>query len=136
MSLMGNILWLIFGGFVVGTMYIVGGLLLCLSIIGIPLGMQSIRIGMATFAPFGKEITEAKRTGGTLGLVFDIIWVVLLGWEIAVAHLVSAGILAMTIIGIPFALQHLKLIPVALFPFNYELGIYDVRQELGTTRKQ
>ncbi|MFC1765568.1 YccF domain-containing protein [Planctomycetota bacterium] len=121
MSLIGNILWLVFGGFLTGMMYILGGFLLCLTIIGIPFGMQSIRIGMANFAPFGKEITPANRTGGTLGLVFDIIWVVLLGWEIAVAHLSSAGILAITIIGIPFAWQHLKLIPVALFPFNYEL---------------
>jgi uncharacterized membrane protein YccF (DUF307 family) len=121
MSLLGNILWLIFGGFLAGMMYILGGLLLCLTIVGIPFGLQSIRIGFANFAPFGKEITESKRTGGFLGLVFDIIWVVLFGWEIAIAHLVSAGVLAITIIGIPFALQHLKLIPVALFPFNYEL---------------
>jgi len=121
MSLLGNILWLIFGGFIAGMMYIIGGLLLCLTIVGIPFGLQSIRIGVANFTPFGKEIVEANRTGGCLGLVFDIIWVVLFGWEIAIAHLISAGVLAITIIGIPFALQHLKLIPVALFPFNYEL---------------
>ena len=121
MSLIGNILWLIFGGFIAGMGYIIGGLLLCLTIVGIPFGMQSIRIGFANFAPFGKEISDAKRSGGCLGLVFDIIWVVLFGWEIALAHLVSAGILAITIVGILFALQHLKLIPVTLFPFNYEL---------------
>ena len=121
MSFLGNILWLIFGGFIAGMMYIIGGLLLCLTIVGIPFGLQSIRIGVANFTPFGKEIVEANRTGGCLGLVFDIIWVVLFGWEIAIAHLISAGVLAITIIGIPFALQHLKLIPVALFPFNYEL---------------
>lgn len=121
MSLIGNILWLIFGGFIAGMGYIIGGLLLCLTIIGIPFGLQSIRIGVANFTPFGKEIVEANRTGGCLGLVFDIIWVVLFGWEIAIAHLISAGVLAITIVGIPFALQHLKLIPVALFPFNYEL---------------
>lgn len=121
MSFIGNILWLIFGGFIAGMGYIIGGLLLCLTIIGIPFGLQSIRIGFANFAPFGKQITEAQRSGGCLGLVFDIIWVVLFGWEIALAHLISAGILAITIVGIPFAMQHLKLIPVALFPFNYEL---------------
>ena len=121
MSLLGNILWLIFGGFIAGMMYIIGGLLLCLTIVGIPFGLQSIRIGVANFTPFGKEIVEANRTGGCLGLVFDIIWILLFGWEIAIAHLISAGLLAITIVGIPFSLQHLKLIPVALFPFNYEL---------------
>ena len=121
MSLLGNILWLIFGGFIAGMIYILGGLLLCLTIVGIPFGMQSIRLGLATFAPFGKEIVEANRTGGCLGLAFDIIWIVLFGWEIALAHLAAAAFMAITIIGIPFALQHLKLIPVALFPFNYEL---------------
>ncbi len=121
MSLLGNILWLIFGGFIAGMGYIIGGLLICLTIVGIPFGMQSIRIGVANFTPFGKEIMEANRSGGCLGLAFDIIWIVLFGWEIAIAHLISAGVLAITIVGIPFALQHLKLIPVALFPFNYEL---------------
>lgn len=121
MSFIGNILWLIFGGFIAGMGYIIGGLLLCLTIIGIPFGLQSIRIGFANFTPFGKEITEANRKGGCLGLAFDIIWVVLFGWEIAIAHLISAGVMAITIVGIPFAMQHLKLIPVALFPFNYEL---------------
>jgi uncharacterized membrane protein YccF (DUF307 family) len=121
MSLLGNILWLIFGGFVAGMIYIIGGLLLCVTIVGIPFGMQSIRLGLATFTPFGKEIVEANRTGGCLGLAFDIIWIVLFGWEIALAHLAAAAFMAITIIGIPFALQHLKLIPVALFPFNYEL---------------
>jgi len=63
-------------------------------------------------------------TGGRYGplkLVFDVIWLVLFGWEIVLAHLVHAGILAITIIGIPFAVQHVKLIPVALFPFSHEL---------------
>jgi len=121
MSLLGNILWLIFGGFIAGIGYIIGGLLLCLTIIGIPFGVQSIRLGVATFTPFGKEVVEAKRSTGVLPVLFDIIWIVLFGWEIALAHLVAAGITAITIIGIPFAVQHLKLIPVALFPFNREL---------------
>ena len=89
MSLIGNILWLIFGGFIAGMGYIIGGLLLCLTIVGIPFGMQSIRIGFANFAPFGKEISDAKRSGGCLGLVFDIIWVVLFGWEIALYALLT-----------------------------------------------
>lgn len=121
MSLLGNIIWLIFGGFLAGLGYIIGGLLLCLTIIGIPFGLKSIRLGIANFAPFGKEVKESESKGGCLQLVFTVIWVVLFGWELAIAHLISAGILAITIIGIPFAKQHFKLIPVALFPFIYDL---------------
>ena len=121
MSLIGNILWLVFGGFLSGLGYIVGGLGLCLTIIGIPFGMQSIRLGIATFAPFGKEVREIEGGGGFLRLIFDVIWIVFFGWEIALVHLVHAALLALTIIGIPFALQHLKLVPVSLFPFVREL---------------
>ncbi|MCA9952317.1 MAG: YccF domain-containing protein [Anaerolineales bacterium] len=121
MSLIGNIIWLIFGGFLAGLGYILGGLLLMLTIIGIPFGLKSIRLGIATMAPFGKAVTEVDSRGGCLQLIFSIIWVILFGWEIALAHLTAALILAITIIGIPFAKQHLKLVPVALFPFVYDL---------------
>ncbi|MEZ4663434.1 MAG: YccF domain-containing protein [Caldilineaceae bacterium] len=121
MSCLGNIIWLVFGGFLAGMGYILGGALLCLTIIGIPFGLQSIRLGVATLAPFGKQVVEESSGAGLLKLIFDLIWIFLFGWEIAVAHLVGALILAITIIGIPFAKQHLKLIPVALFPFRYQL---------------
>jgi uncharacterized membrane protein YccF (DUF307 family) len=121
MSCLGNIIWLIFGGLVVGLGYIIGGLLLCLTIIGIPFGVQSIKLGFATFAPFGKEVVEGEHANSTLRVIFNIVWLVLFGWAIAVAHLVSAAVLAITIIGIPFALQHIKLIPLALFPFGRDL---------------
>ncbi len=121
MSIIGNIIWLIFGGFLAGLGYILGGLLLCLTIIGIPFGMKSIRLGMATMAPFGKEAVQKDADGGCLQLVFSGIWIVLFGWEIAIAHLLAGGILAITIIGIPFAKQHFKLVPVALLPFVYDL---------------
>jgi uncharacterized membrane protein YccF (DUF307 family) len=121
MSCLGNILWLIFGGFIAGVGYIIGGLALCLTIVGIPFGLQSIRLGVATFAPFGKEVAVNRQMEGPLALFFDIVWIVLFGWEIALAHLTAAAITAITIIGIPFAIQHVKLIPVALFPFQREL---------------
>jgi uncharacterized membrane protein YccF (DUF307 family) len=121
MSLIGNIIWLIFGGFIAGLGYIIGGLLLCITIIGIPFGMQSIKIGVATFAPFGKEVVEGPDANSPLRVIFNIIWLILFGWEIAIAHLLGAAILAITIIGIPFALQHIKLIPLALFPFGRDL---------------
>lgn len=121
MTLLGNILWLIFGGFIAGLGYIIGGLLMCLTIIGIPFGVQAIKLGMATFAPFGKEVVEIPRANGCLRVVFNVLWLVLFGWEIALAHLASGALLAITIIGIPFAVQHIKLIPLALFPFGRDL---------------
>lgn len=121
MSLIGNILWLIFGGLLAGLGYILGGFVLCLTILGIPFGLQSIKLGVATFAPFGKEIVEVQHANSVLRIVFNVLWIVLFGWEIAVAHLVHAAILAITVIGIPFAYQHVKLVPLSLFPFGREL---------------
>ena len=125
MSLLGNILWLIFGGLIAGIGYILGGLLMCLTIVGIPFGIQSMKLGVATFAPFGKRIVEAPDANGPLQIVLNVIWLIFFGWEIAIAHLVSAGILAITIIGIPFALQHVKLIPIALLPLGRSLQPVD-----------
>ena len=121
MSLLGNILWLIFGGLITGLGYILGGIVLCLTIIGIPFGLQSIKLGFAVFAPFGKDLVELDNANGLLNLVFNVIWLLLFGWPIAVAHATSALILAITIIGIPFSIQHLKLIPLSLFPFGRDL---------------
>jgi uncharacterized membrane protein YccF (DUF307 family) len=121
MSLLGNIIWLIFGGLIAGLGYILGGLGLCLTIVGIPFGLQSIKLGVAVFAPFGKEVVELDNPNSLLRIIFNLIWLVLFGWEIAVAHLLHAAILAITIIGIPFALQHIKLIPLSLFPFGRDL---------------
>jgi len=120
-SVLGNIIWLIFGGFFTGLGYIIGGLALCLTIIGIPFGLQSIKLGAATMTPFGMEIVPSENGGGAFRPLFNIIWLVLFGWEIAVGHLVAAVVLGITIIGLPFARQHLKLLPLALFPFGREL---------------
>jgi uncharacterized membrane protein YccF (DUF307 family) len=121
MSLLGNLIWLVFGGFITALGYILGGLALCLTIVGIPFGLQSIRLGLATLAPFGKEVVVVEEREGGLALLFDIIWIVVAGWEIALAHLTAALILAITIVGLPFARQHLKLVPVAIFPFQRSL---------------
>lgn len=121
MSLLGNIIWLIFGGLISGLGYILGGIVLCITIVGIPFGFQSMKLGIAVFAPFGKEIVELDGVNSPLALIFNILWLVLFGWPIALAHLASAVILAVTIIGIPFAFQHLKLIPLSLLPFGRDL---------------
>jgi uncharacterized membrane protein YccF (DUF307 family) len=121
MSFIGNVLWLIFGGLIAGLGYILAGLLVSLTIVGIPFGYQAIKIGVATLAPFGKEVVTSPEADRPLRLVFNLIWVLLFGWEIALAHLVSALFCAVTIIGIPFAVQHLKLLPLSLLPFGREL---------------
>ncbi|OQY29047.1 MAG: hypothetical protein B6I38_08625 [Anaerolineaceae bacterium 4572_5.1] len=121
MSFLGNLIWLIFGGFLSGLGYIIGGLLTCLTIIGIPFGVQAIKLGAATMTPFGREIVASEAADNPLNLLFNILWAILFGWEIAVSHLTHGVILAITIIGLPFAKQHFKLIPLALFPFGKEL---------------
>jgi uncharacterized membrane protein YccF (DUF307 family) len=121
MSLLGNIIWLVFGGFVAGMGYILGGIGLCATIIGIPFGIQSIKLGVATLTPFGREIVLTDRTFGFIDILFNVLWILFFGWEIAIAHLGSAAILAISIVGLPWAKQHIKLIPLALFPFGSEL---------------
>ena len=124
MSCLGNVIWLIFGGFLSGIGYIFGGLVTMLTIIGIPLGGQVIKLGVATMAPFGREIVQSEDANNPLNTIFNILWAIFFGWEIAVSHLVHGVILAITIIGLPFAKQHFKLIPLALFPFGKELREY------------
>jgi len=121
MSFLGNIIWLIFGGFIAGMGYILGGLSLCLTIIGIPFGVQMIKNGWVMFMPFGKEVVQAEESKDTLYTVFNIIWLVLFGWELVLIHAFHGAILAITIIGIPFAKQHFKLIPIAALPFGRTL---------------
>ncbi|WP_017306469.1 YccF domain-containing protein [Spirulina subsalsa] len=121
MSLLGNIIWLIFGGFVSGVGYIVGGLTICLTIIGIPFGLQAVKLGIATFTPFGRKIIEDGKANSTLTTIFNVIWLIFFGWEIALVHLIHGLILAITIIGLPFAKQHFKLMIIALLPFGRNL---------------
>ena len=121
MSTLGNILWIIFGSFLASLIYILGGLVLIGTIIGIPFGIQSIKLGIAILTPFGKRVVAEENAGSLGNVIFNIVWLLLFGWMIAVAHLVAGILLAVTIIGLPFAKQHFKLIPLALAPFGREL---------------
>jgi uncharacterized membrane protein YccF (DUF307 family) len=121
MSLLGNIIWLVCGGLISFFCYIISGICLCLTIVGIPFGIQSMKLGVAILAPFGKEVVELPAANSPLRVIFNVLWIVLFGWEIAVSHLIWALILAITIIGIPFALQHIKLVPLSLLPFGRDL---------------
>jgi uncharacterized membrane protein YccF (DUF307 family) len=125
MSLLGNIIWLVFGGFLTGLGYILGGILLCITIIGIPFGLQAIKLGGATMTPFGRKIVENNNPNSVLNIILNVLWMVFVGWEIALVHLLHAVLLAITIIGLPFAKQHIKLIALALFPFGRDFQKID-----------
>ena len=89
MSCFGNVIWLIFGGFISGLGYIIGGLLTCLTIIGIPFGVQAMKLGVATMAPFGMEVRTMPDSGGCLQTGFNVGWAIFFGWEIALAHVIQ-----------------------------------------------
>ncbi len=119
-----NILWVIFGGgLLIFLEYLVAGLLLCLTIVGIPFGVQCFKIGLLGLLPFGRDLESAKRgfLGSGLGLVLNVLWIIVAGVWIFITHIGLALGLAVTIIGIPFAFQHLKLAFLALAPFGQEI---------------
>ena len=122
MSFLGNVLWIICGGLVAALLYLLGGLLCCLTIIGIPFGLQAFKLARATLTPFGKTVVAKPEAGSILTLVFNGIWLFTAGWSLACAHLAHAAALAVTIIGLPFAVQHLKLVPLSLLPFSYDFN--------------
>ena len=121
MNTIGNIIWFIFGGFVSALGYMLGGLLLCFTIIGIPFGLQCFKIAGFVLWPFGGSIVSHDRGSGCLYILFNIAWMFTGGICIAISHLVFAFILCITIIGIPFALQHVKLAGLALAPFGKDI---------------
>jgi uncharacterized membrane protein YccF (DUF307 family) len=119
MSCLGNLLWIFLGGgIVISCFYLVGGIVLCLTIIGIPFGLQLFKLAGLSLSPFGKEVNTERTAGGILSILMNVLWWIFGGVEVAVMHLVMALILTITIIGIPFARQHLKLLTLALVPFG------------------
>jgi uncharacterized membrane protein YccF (DUF307 family) len=121
MNLLLNVIWLIFGGFIVVIAYLLGAVLLCITIIGIPFGIQCFKLAGLAVAPFGREIREKEPPGGALAVIMNIIWIILPGLELAVFHLVMALLFALTIVGLPLASQHLKMTRLALIPFGFEV---------------
>ena len=121
MNTLGNILWFIFGGFFTGLGYAFGGLMICLTVIGLPFGIKAIQFGFAMMTPFNKEV-RLKEDTGCLVFTLNVVWFLLFGWGLALMHMAFAIVLGITIVGIPFARQHLKLVPIALLPFSYRLG--------------
>lgn len=119
MSIIGNIIWLLFGGILAAIVWFLAGLLLCVTVIGIPFGVQCFKISLFVLWPFGKEIELGHFGAG--GFILNIIWLVIFGWELAIAHLVIGAIFCLTIIGIPFGLQHFKFAQLGLIPFGAKI---------------
>ncbi|MDX1480822.1 MAG: YccF domain-containing protein [Woeseiaceae bacterium] len=121
MNSIGNIIFFVFGGFVIFAGYVLGGIILCITIIGIPFGIQCFKLAGGVLAPFGREVREKEPPGGALSIIMNVIWILLPGLELAIMHLILAAVFAITIVGIPIASQHIKLIPMALIPFGREM---------------
>jgi len=118
MNLLGNLVWLIFGGLMAALGYFIGGIVLCITVIGIPWGMQCFKLAVLVLWPFGKKVISDSNDMGCLNLVFNLIWILCGGLYTAIVHIVMGAILCLTIIGIPWGRQHFKLIEISLMPFG------------------
>jgi uncharacterized membrane protein YccF (DUF307 family) len=124
MTLVLNILWFIFGGFISGALWLLVALVLAVTIVGLPWAAAALRLAMFSFAPFGRRAiprTGWHVGGGLADIVLNLVWVVLAGWWLALHHLILGCLQCLTLIGIPFGLQHFKLAAVSLAPVGTEI---------------
>jgi len=119
MSLVGNLLWIVLGGgLLLFFEYVLGGIVLCVTIVGIPFGVQCIKLSLLALTPFGRSVHETRGASGCLSIAMNVLWIISGGILLVVTHLVFGILCAVTIIGIPFAKQHMKLAALALTPFG------------------
>lgn len=121
MNLLGNLIWLVFGGLVTAIGYVVGGIVLCLTIVGIPFGLQCFKLAGFVLWPFGRMAVSTPSSGGCLSVLLNVLWIVFGGIWVAVGHIVFGLLLFLTIIGIPFARQHFKLVEISVMPFGKKI---------------
>ena len=122
MRFVGNLIWLLFGGFVTFVEYVISSLLMMLTIVGIPFGLQTLKLAMLMLWPFGTEVKSEDTEMGCLTTVMNIIWILIGGFWIALTHLGFGALFCITIVGIPFGVQHFKLAALALTPFGKRIG--------------
>ena len=121
MRIIGNIIWWIFGGLETASGYMTAGLVLCLTIVGIPFGFQLFKIAAVMVFPFGSKVSESQ--GGLGSTILNILWFILGGIWIALTHFIFGILLCITIIGIPFGRQHFKFAGIALHPFGRDIEV-------------
>lgn len=118
MSAIGNILWFLFGGLIGGLCWVLAGLIFCVTIVGIPVGMQCFKMAQLAFFPFGKEVVYG---GGGFSFLVNLIWILFFGWEMAIGYAVLGLLWCVTILGIPVGRQCFKMAKLALMPFGAEI---------------
>jgi uncharacterized membrane protein YccF (DUF307 family) len=121
MNFFGNLIWLIFGGIIIAIEYFIGSIILMITIVGIPFGLQTLKMASLSLWPFGRDTVVHSRASGCLYIIMNIIWLLTGGIWIAITHAIFGVILCITIIGIPFGLQHFKLTAIALSPFGRDI---------------
>jgi len=119
LSFLGNLLWLALGGIIAALLWAIIGLVLCVTIIGIPFGVQCMKIAGFVLWPFGREVTPGNF--GVMGAIGNVIWILICGIELCLIHAVCGLLLCITIVGIPFGLQHFKMAKLALIPFGAQI---------------
>jgi len=121
MKFLGNIIWFVFGGVFIALEYFISSFLLCITIIGIPFGIQTFKLGLLALWPFGKTIKERESLNGCLSIFMNVWWIIFGGLVICISHLIMGILFSITIIGLPFGKQHFKLAGLALLPFGKEI---------------
>jgi uncharacterized membrane protein YccF (DUF307 family) len=121
MNILGNLVWLIFGGIIIAIEYFIGSIFLMITIVGIPFGIQTFKMASLSLWPFGRDTVVHTRASGCLYIIMNIIWLITGGIWIAITHAIFGLLLCITIIGIPFGLQHFKLTAIALSPFGRDI---------------
>ena len=119
MRILANIFWIIFGGLLLSLLWFISGILLCVTILGIPFGIQCFKFSVLMLAPFGKEIRYSSKISS---LLLNVLWILLFGWELAITSTVIGLIWCITIIGIPIGLQCFKFAQLAFMPFGAEIA--------------
>lgn len=122
MNLVLNIIWIVFGGLMVAVEYAVSSVAMMVTIIGIPFGLQTLKLARVALWPFGTEIADDGWPSGCLAGVMNVVWWFVGGIPIALTHLLWGIIFCVTVVGIPFGMQHFKLMKLALFPFGTKVG--------------
>lgn len=121
MNTIGNLIWLIFGGIIIALEYLISSFVLIATIVGIPFGMQTLKLASLALWPFGREIRRREQTSGCLYTLMNILWILIGGIWISLSHILFGLLFCITIIGIPFGMQHFKLAGLALTPFGKDI---------------
>ena len=121
MSIIGNLIWLVFGGIFIALEYLVSSVFLIITIIGIPFGLQTLKLATLALWPFGSEIRYKQNAPGCLSTIMNLLWLLFGGIWICLSHICFGVLFSITIIGLPFGMQHFKLAGLALTPFGREI---------------